>query len=230
MRVVEFTGDPCSGKSTLMALLFDSPLVVPFTKQLLCAELGIRCKSNSATLAVYEVYMLVWGLINLGPSLAWRFFKTSMSLNEPVLRRLNIYRNIVHKYGIHHFADNSSDHRSLLIDEGISHICYLFPGEIHRIDPDLLFQFPSDKPWILKLAVDVVTIARRLEDRGHKRLTGAADEAMAFALKNLECSEYQDKLLENYAKVVLRQSEMNTDIDHIRDLLYDCLLSEDELD
>jgi hypothetical protein len=143
-----------------------------------------------------------------------------MRLNEPLFRRINIYRNIVHKYAIYRRALKLDQQQCLLVDEGISHIPYLFTGGLNDNNKLLFFKFPRNiQPWIIKLSIDLDTIVERLQHRGHNRINVYHDDIRAFACRNKECSEIQDKLLEGYPKAVHLDLSIESEIEKIEKTL-----------
>ena len=146
--------------------------------------------------------MFSTGLLNAGSKLSVDFFLESMRLHETLSRRINIFRNILHKYAIHYRALQIDSTACLLVDEGISHIPYLFTGNLNDNNRSLFLKFPHNtKPLVIKLSIDLKTNIERLQHRGHPRIDDKKDTITKFAFKNSECSALQDKLLERYKNV-----------------------------
>jgi len=200
MRIIEVTGEPCAGKTTFIQSLSCDPQFVLFSRQWLINDLGLVCDSKLMARFIYESYMLLAGLKGAGYSRLSGFFIAVVRLNEPLFRKINIYRNIIHKYAVHYRAMTSENKHYLVLDEGISHIPYLFTGGLDVIDHSLLFSFPYEKPWVIKLSLDIETVISRLLCRGHKRIDREEDSAFKFAAENKKCSKVQDVLLSGYKR------------------------------
>ena len=128
MNIIEITGVPCAGKSTIIDLLGKYPQFILFDQKWLLSNLGIISKSRLINIITYETYMFSCGFFCATPKMCLQFFSEVMKLNEPLVRRINIFRNIVHKYAIHQRASKVVDNKYIIVDAGISHIPYLFNG------------------------------------------------------------------------------------------------------
>ena len=216
MKIIELTGEPCAGKSTYLNSLSKLDHFTLFCRQWLLNDLGITSKVNLLSPVIYELYMFYAGMRGIGHSRLFYFWLATQKLNEPVLRRINIFRNIIHKYAIHYRVANSKCcEEYLVVDEGISHIPYLFTGGLDKIETSSLFNFPYEKPWIIKLSLDIEIIISRLLKRGHKRIDDSLESATLFALANRKCSQLQDALLVGYERKTLLNSPQEKSMDKL---------------
>lgn len=154
--MIEITGQPCAGKSSLVGKM-TSPSVN-----------FIVFKPN-----IYQKVMhFIFGCSYLGIArtrtlLAWSFLESC-----PVIFKCNIFFNAVSKFGCRKIleATNSQSASVLIIDEGISHLPFLFLNT----DTSLVVTFisPELKDMVIQIIVapGKQVIYERLKKRGHKRL------------------------------------------------------------
>ncbi|MEK9779853.1 MAG: hypothetical protein VW894_00030 [Gammaproteobacteria bacterium] len=156
MKIIEISGQPCAGKSTLVTSLYtfnnlDFIYNPGFTRKLINFFKGIKY---------------------LGFNRLHTIFIWSLDENASIFFRLNIFRNAVTKFGV--FQNLSSLKHSIncqiFIDEGISHLPFLFPNQqslevINFISPEL----QEIIVWFIESPEEDL-LKERLLERGHKRL------------------------------------------------------------
>jgi hypothetical protein len=170
MSYKEITGQPCSGKT-----------------QFLTNEV----QSNSQAEVYHQgafrkVLNFLDGIYYLGFRRTITIYKWSMLESASLLFRHNIFRNAVTKFGIYHFLyplakDNSKIH---YIDEGISHLPYLFQNTSTKMIVEFLSSELKDIEIILIKSPAGNEIQNRLMNRGHKRLKFMSVET--FVSRNME--------------------------------------------
>ena len=168
MNLVEITGQPCSGKSTLLnTYTFD----------------GIKPQVYKQGLFL-KVINFMRGLIYLRSKIR---LLLSWSLKEQgsFAFRINIFRNAVI------FVDlktNYTDSRqTMIVDEGISHLPFLFQNTETHFVLDLLMSELSDIEVIFLPNPGSSTIKERLKSRGHKRLKYLNVDSFMSRNRDIEC-------------------------------------------
>ena len=172
MNLVEITGQPCSGKSTLMnTYTFD----------------GAKTQAYKQGLFL-ELINFVRGLIYLRSKIR---FLLSWSLKEQgsFAFRMNIFRNAVSKFGI--FVDLKTNYidsrQTMIVDEGISHLPFLFQNTETHLVLELLTSELSDIEVIFLPNPGSSTIKERLKSRGHKRLKYLNVDSFMSRNRDIEC-------------------------------------------
>ena len=202
MKIVEFTGVPCSGKSTAIVELSKLGNVEIFSKGWLVKSLGVQSNNELYKTIVYEFYMLITGLCSIRIVNLVKFVSSIMSFNESLFFKFNILRNVIHKYSIHRHLSNIEEDKTIVVDEGISHIPYLFLGHVEQLKKiDFMVFHQDSKPYVVKLKIKESDAIKRLKSRGHKRVK-LDSEIQEFAKKCYQCSDYQDSILRKYSRLI----------------------------
>ena len=155
MCAIEITGQSCSGKTSF------SSKKVSIEQNLTIYKIGnLRKILNFAA-----------GLKYLGASKAMVLMNFALKEKGPLFFRINIFRNAVSKFGIFtHVNYSTNNSKILIIDEGLSHLPFLFletntkdvvsliANELSKIE--IIFLIPSNRN----------VIKCRMKIRGHKRL------------------------------------------------------------
>ena len=221
LKIVEVTGEPCTGKTTFIYRLIKGEKIRLFSRQWQAAELGVTKIPGLMRVIAYELLMLLEGVKTAGLEHSYRFFIAAMALDIPIKWRLNIFRNIIHKYAIYFLAERTKYDGILVVDEGISHIPFLFSGGLKQLDPTLLFCFPYHRPWIIKLTQDLDTIIYRMKKRGHKRIDEQLQDIESFVSENRRCSELQDIFLTRHEKTIIIAALKEHDIESLKEMIVD---------
>lgn len=184
MNHIEIGGQSCSGKTTLIKNFLDSK-----KKYVL--------HNNS-----YPI-KFVWffcGLKYLGIKRSTIIFSWSFNETASYFFRLNIFINAISKFGLKSnvFFKKSSSNSVYIIDEGISHLPFLFLNT----DPNRTVDFIKDdidgvEVHFLK-SPGAATIKNRINERGHRRLTFIAENA--FIERNHQIEEVLLSLYPNLFK------------------------------
>ncbi len=155
MSFIEITGQPCAGKSTIL------------TKNKL-DNVTRHIKNRFPRKILY----FLLGINTLGLQRSKVLFHWSLAENAPFLFKLNIFLNCVSKFGIFYRFQKPAKDKGLrfLVDEGISHIPFLFL----EVDPKIVINFISDELKMINVyflcSPEKDVIQTRLLSRGHKRL------------------------------------------------------------
>ena len=172
MNLVEITGQPCSGKSTLMnTYTFD----------------GAKTQAYKQGLFL-KLINFMRGLIYLRSKI---LFLLSLYLKEQgsFAFRMNIFRNAVSKFGI--FVDLKKNYidsgQIMIVDEGISHLPFLFQNTETHLVLELLTSELSDIEVIFLPNPGSSTIKERLKSRGHKRLKYLNVDSFMSRNRDIEC-------------------------------------------
>lgn len=155
MSFIEITGQPCAGKSTILNKISQDYVIRHiknrFPKKILYFFSGIN----------------FLGLQRLKILLGW-----SLAENASSLFKINIFFNCVSKFGIFHQHQKPAKYQDLkiVVDEGISHIPFLFL----ETDSKIVTNFISDELQMINVYIlrspEQDIIQARLLSRGHKRL------------------------------------------------------------
>jgi hypothetical protein len=194
MSYTEITGQPCAGKSSFMN----------------------REKSNNEAIVFKQgiarkIFYFLCGLYFLNLSRSKVLFFWSMLEQAPLYFRINIFFNAVSKFGIFFYLQSSSanNHEDILVDEGISHLPFLFLNS----DTIKVVDFISNE--LQQTNVHYLNspgsglIEQRLTIRGHKRLNFLLLSAFVNRINEIEhnlLSEYpklckQFKVFEDAASI-----------------------------
>lgn len=156
MKIIEISGQPCAGKSTLVNSLYTSK--------------NVDFVYNPGL--IRKLINFYKGIKYLRLNRLQTIFAWSLDEDASIFFRLNIFRNAVTKFGV--FQNLSSLKHSInckiFIDEGISHLPFLFPNQetlevINFISPEL----QEIMVWFIKSPSEYL-LKERLLERGHKRL------------------------------------------------------------
>jgi|SaaInlStandDraft_1057018.scaffolds.fasta_scaffold107747_2 hypothetical protein len=156
LKLIEITGQPCAGKSSLVK------------KTMLPSGDFIVFKPNIHQKVMHFIFGCSYlGIARTRTLLAWSFLESC-----PVIFKCNIFFNAVSKFGCRKIleATNSQSASVLIIDEGISHLPFLFLNT----DTSLVMTFISAELKDMDVQIIVApgkqVIYERLKKRGHKRL------------------------------------------------------------
>lgn len=154
--IIELTGQPCVGKSTFIALNRGESLNAALYRRSLASS--IICFFS--------------GLGYLGFRSAGLLMRWSLREDVSLVFRLNIFRNAVTKFGIYRslVESNGEEGPRYLIDEGLSHLPFLFINTDPRLVVELISNELRKIHVIFLASPSVHVIASRLSMRGHKRL------------------------------------------------------------
>jgi broad-specificity NMP kinase len=171
MSFIEITGQPCAGKSTILNKISQDYVIRHiknrFPKKILYFLSGIN----------------FLGLQRLKILLGW-----SLAENASSLFKINIFFNCVSKFGIFHQHQKSTKYQDLkiVVDEGISHIPFLFL----ETDSKIVTNFISDELQMINVYIlrspEQDIIQARLLSRGHKRLQFIALSTFTDRIQEIE--------------------------------------------
>ena len=180
MELIEITGQPCSGKTNFI---------------------DRETKSNKLIKKYDQRRNLVdffIGIHYLGYSRSKTLFFWSLKEDVPFLFKLNIFRNSVIKFSIfinNHKLDKNKNAK-LYVDEGISHLPFLFPKmDTLKVLKFIAKELLKTKVIFLKSPSQLV-IKERLQRRGHKRLRYLS--LNLFVERNMEIEDF---LLKKYPEL-----------------------------
>ena len=155
MRFFEITGQPCSGKST-------------FVNQQILDK-----KADFFNQGIFrKLVYVVMGINFLGFKRLKILFEWSLIEDASLYFRINIFLNALSKFGSFLYLRKTRHHNSsyYLVDEGVSHIPFLFLKTDTRVVIDFITRELRclNVNYLSPLEVDVMY--DRLLKRGHKRL------------------------------------------------------------
>ncbi len=171
MSFIEITGQPCAGKSTILNKI--------------SLDYFIRHIKNRFPKKILYFFS---GMHFLGLKRSKIIFSWSLAENVSFLFKLNIFFNCVSKFGIFYRHQNSAKYQDLkiVVDEGISHIPFLFL----ETDSKIVINFISDELQMINVYIlqspEQDIIQARLLSRGHKRLKFMALSIFAGRIQEIE--------------------------------------------
>ena len=171
MSFIEITGQPCAGKSTIVNKI-----------SLDCVIRRIQNRFPK------KILYLLLGINFLGLKRSKIIFGWSLAENVSFLFKLNIFFNCVSKFGIFYRHQNHAKYQNLkiVVDEGISHIPFLFL----ETDSKIVINFISDELQMINVYIlrspEQDIIQARLLNRGHKRLKFIALSTFAGRIHEIE--------------------------------------------
>ena len=172
MNLVEITGQPCSGKSTLLNTYTFDGIKPQVYKQGLFLKL------------INFIRGLIYLRLKIHLLLSW-----SLKEQGSFAFRMNIFRNAVSKFGI--FVDLKKNYidsgQIMIVDEGISHLPFLFQNTETHLVLELLRSELSDIEVIFLPNPGSSTIKERLKSRGHKRLKYLNVDSFMSRNRDIEC-------------------------------------------
>lgn len=210
--IIEFTGVPGSGKSTIFKELQNSSnLKVSFVEN----------KSN----IFYDVYLFIYFMFNIFDTYRYIFvLKKIFTTKNSLFHKLNICRNIIKKISKFYIYKNKEG--VYIIDEGISHIPFnLFVDSsnskiISKEVIELLDKLPMTD-YIIIIDVDYELSLKRLKQRGHKRI----DFTNVYKMENfLEKTFFVKDILQSYYKnksIINNNNALESSIKNIKNIIKD---------
>lgn len=196
MNWEEITGQPCAGKSSFLANYAKDNQSSIF--------------KNHKGLA-RKVFYFFLGIYFLGFQKLKVLFCWSSQEDGPYYFRLNIFINAVSRFGIFCFVSRSISEKRIrfLIDEGISHLPFLFL----KTDTSLVINFISNDLKTVNVlylrSPEFKVIQNRLLSRGHLRLKFLLASAFIQRVQEIEnvmlsqypklCNKF--KVLENVTSI-----------------------------
>jgi len=155
MNYIEITGQPCSGKSTSINMS-KSDDMTKFLKDDLYRK----------------IFYFFLGIKFLGIQRSRVLFNWSFVEDASFIFKLNIFLNAVSKFGIFRTLETSSSDKAkrFLVDEGVSHIPFLFlKTETREVINFISSELQTINVYFMRSPRQDV-IQSRLLSRGHKRL------------------------------------------------------------
>lgn len=195
IKVVELTGAPCSGKTKLIDQLCSNYNAVPLNNNWLDEELRLWMLPPSLRLIFREIILLILGTKVLGISRIFILCGSIRVSGWNTARKLNVLRNVLAKFAMHKIVYSQAK-VNFIIDEGISHIPFIFATSLVQCPTRICTFFPKGSPIILRINCEPKELRRRLMFRGHDMLH-AGTSIDKFIELNVKAGEHQKKVLEN---------------------------------
>jgi hypothetical protein len=177
MKVIEVTGEPCAGKSYFLRGMGSESDVQVFKGLARLSDEGSRL--ISLILVTTDFVRALWSNSIGWANILW-LFKASMGIEDNIFVKLNVFRNCVLKFYTYqvltfHRGDKYKWGNPVFVDEGISHIPFLFQN--HRCKEVVLEEYfrrfslviSTLNVFLICTSADTV---ERLVIRGHKRVSG----------------------------------------------------------
>jgi len=209
--IVELTGIPGAGKSTVIKGLIDS---MDNTKYIFDVRKYIlnQYKIHIDRTYLYD-FILLLNILKLKKEdlhIIRDSVKIVLNGNNKLFHKINIMRNIVKKFIIYRYIQNKE--KVFFIDEGITHIAFnIFVDIDNKIDEKEIKRFLKNLPKVDKLLVidadDRILLDRVIQRgrKGHRRINFDSDGDIELFMK-------QSRIVLNVIKKELKASiYMNID-------------------
>jgi len=207
MFVLELTGPPCAGKTSKLKQLSKEEHISICTQEWLWETLGNEWTPNMLRSLFIEIALFYVGVNCLG----WRrilvLWKAVNASGWRLLRRLNVLRNVFHKFAIHSVVAKQNTLQILLLDEGITHIPYLFSTSSTQCPVSIRNYYPFGKPAVLIVEEELKTIVSRLRRRGHS-LVAKNYSAEEFATANETVRQLQKLDFQSFPEEYLIKGQL----------------------
>ena len=184
MSYKEITGQPCSGKTK-------------FLINEMKRDVAIKLYSQGIPRQALNFFRGIW---YLGFYRTLTIYQWSMQESASLLFRHNIFRNAVTKFGVFNYLYPmvTQDSKIHFIDEGISHLPYLFRNTSTNTIVSFLRNELRDIEILFIQSKDSDEIKNRLIIRGHKRLK--FNSLNDFVSRNMEIDDILLNLYPNLCK------------------------------
>ena len=191
----ELTGIPCSGKTT--ELMKIRSLVGGHVCDIDWIDSQLHI-SNFWKLRplIREVFFFYSGLYALTIPKVVKLLLTLNLSGWSIVRKLNVFRNILRLFSLNRLIARSSD-EILILDEGLTHLHYIFATSDIKCPPDILGIFPYIKPQVIILDCPLEVLKTRLLHRRHDMLKYYSIDD--FVSLNLEAQQHQAECLEEHS-------------------------------
>jgi len=187
--IVELTGIPGAGKSTVIQSLIDS---MDNTKYIFDVRKYIldQYKIHLDKTYLYD-FILLLNILKLKKE-DLRIIRDSAKIvldgNNKLFHKINILRNIIKKFIIYRYIQNKEE--VFFIDEGITHIAFnIFVDIDKKIDDEEIKRFLKTLPKIDKLIIidaedsDLLDRVIKRGKEGHRRINFDSDEDIKLFMK-----------------------------------------------
>ncbi|MCP4118774.1 MAG: hypothetical protein GY737_25940 [Desulfobacteraceae bacterium] len=205
--IIEITGVPGSGKTTIINQLIANPKnnCTLFSPELICQFLHMKIFPlfvKKIISDIFLVFILACNLFKYKEILFVGFLKV-MQTNESLIFKLNIFRNIMLKIAGFEAGVTIFKKKRLLFDEGISHIPFNLADYTNFEQQTLttsikLLAGPYSNVNLLLIDHCQIDIVKRLKCRGHKRLLKGGYDCQKFVDTNHEIFELMNKNSDKY--------------------------------
>ncbi|WP_160711837.1 hypothetical protein [Halodesulfovibrio sp. MK-HDV] len=189
-RYTEVTGSSCAGKSTCFENV---------QNYITGGEIS-GCFLPSAVIRGVFFVLGFFYLIIRPAKLFW-IIRQCRDIHMSFLHKVSAVRNAIEKFGCYLLFRN----RAVVVDEGISHIPFVFQFSADQIS-EFLIVFGSELQKISILLVPAPPekdLVARLITRGHKKVT-CSESAKSFARLNIIVSEEYLRALKKQGKLDVR--------------------------
>jgi len=194
--IIEFTGIPCSGKSTLCNQLLDK-FALEKNRNVFVGEAYVLKRiylftPPNALLRTFLVdlfsgFLFVINYNKIRAVFIRKFFTHIKSQNSMWLHKINLCRNVIKKLALNAYIRTCPDQNIYIFHEGITHIfqnLYVDHAALPATpDPDLLDPLHLPNAIIL-IVVKLSTARERLAKRGHRRISGLTEKELSYFLQN----------------------------------------------
>ena len=156
MKFIEITGQPCTGKTSIIKN----------------GKLGKTSYLSYSQGTLIKIVNFFRGLFYLDFARLRMLFVWSFDEEASVFFKLNIFRNAVSKFGVYSYLSKKNTYISSfpLVDEGISHLPFLFLNTKTDHILNLIRKELETIQVIILKSPGLDVIKDRLKNRGHKRL------------------------------------------------------------
>lgn len=191
--MIELTGPPCAGKSYALPYLLDLYQAQLCDQAWIDTQLGITGRPWLLRGLLREIWLLRAGAGSLGWTRTKMLIKAVRSSGWGLKRKVNVIRNVLAKYALHKLAARVPD-MVLILDEGITHLPYIFATSNSPYPDELVTFFPNHMPSVIRFWASPEILKTRIAERGHAMLSIDWD-IDRFVTANCDAEKKQDRIL-----------------------------------
>lgn len=181
MNIIEITGSPCSGKSTLLESI-----------NILDKNISVRtvygnpyAKNNVFYFNFQKLFFCFWGFYVTSNQLRTFLLGKIYTSESHFIHQLRLVLQTFLKFGRQSYLSKKTSDKSILLDEGISHIPFnLFLTESEISEYLSLLPEEYKKIKVYCIFESELLLCARLENRGHKRVANNEMAIKDFIKKN----------------------------------------------
>lgn len=133
--------------------------------------LHISALPNPFSFLFREFYQLFIGFNTLNAPTIKLLLKYLIFSKWSFFRKLNVFRNVLKKYSLHYIASKNIT-TNFIIDEGVSHIPFIFSTAFINYTPELIINPYKNNILVIIINTNPLILYKRIVKRGHKHIIG----------------------------------------------------------
>ena len=196
--IVEFTGIPCSGKSTIYSLVKESIdnrslKNIYDAKEYVLQKMFLRIPQNKAINIILTDLTSLYIFLSLDRDqkrYAFKMLPKIFTLQTGIFNKLNLIRNVIKKIAVYFYILRAAEKRVYIFDEGLIH-CFqnVLVGDSLGVNAMNLQDLLSGIPLpdiIIAISVEHDIALERISKRGHRRIEITSEDSKKNFLNNAQ--------------------------------------------